>query len=69
MWLSLVHLQGLAVGVVEEDEVFARRRVGPDVLVGNVHAVQFSDLGLDVVDLKGQMSQSGSLGIGRALRR
>ena len=69
MWLFLVHFEGLVVGVVEEDEAFARRRVGPDILVGNAHAVQFSDLRLDVVDLKGQMAQSGSLGIGQALRR
>ena len=69
MWLFLVHFEGLVVGVVEEDEAFASCRIGPDVLVGNAHAVQFSDLRLDVVDLKGQMSQAGSLGIGQALRR
>lgn len=67
VWLFLVHFEGLAIWVVEEDEAFACRCIGPDVLVGNAHTVQFCDLALNIINLKGQVPQARCLGIGRAL--
>lgn len=69
MRLFLVHFQRLVVGVIEEYEVFACRHIGPDGLVSNAQAVQFSNLLLNIIDLESQMPQSCRLGIGRALRR
>ena len=64
MWLFLIHFKGLAIRVIKEDIALACRPVSPDVLVGDSHAVQFSDLGFYVIDLKCQMTQTCRLGIG-----
>lgn len=69
MLLLLVHLEGLTIRVVKEDEALAGCGVGPDVLVGDSESVQLLYLANDVIDLEGQMAQACRLGVGQSLRR
>ena len=57
-----VEFEGEAVGVGEEEEPSAGVRVGADGLVGDAEAVEVTDSVVDVVDFKGQMTQSGGFG-------
>lgn len=58
VWSFLIHFKGLPVRVVKEYETLACCRIGPDILVSDTHSVKFSDLTNDVIDLKGQVTES-----------
>ena len=60
-----VEFEGEAVGVGEEEEPSAGVRVGADGLVGDAEAVEVTDGVVDVVDLKGQVTQSCGFGMRR----
>ena len=60
-----VEFEGEAVGVGEEEEPSAGVRIGADGLVGDAEAVEVTDGVVDVVDLKGQVTQSCGFGMRR----
>jgi hypothetical protein len=60
-----VEFEGEAVGVGEEEEPSAGVFVGADGLVGDAEAVEVTDGVVDVVDLKGQVTQSCGFGMRR----